>query len=83
MKKNVLSFCGLDAFPRPDLRGKLFLGEIHLNPTFIKQKGDSLEHMLVHGFLHLLGYDHIKKGDRILMERMEEGLLKELSDLNL
>jgi probable rRNA maturation factor len=35
-----------------------------------------LAYMLIHGFLHLLGYDHKKKSDRILMERKEAKLIK-------
>jgi rRNA maturation RNase YbeY len=32
----------------------------------------------VHGMLHLVGYDHIKKSDRISMEKKERELLKKL-----
>lgn len=37
-----------------------------------------LAYMLIHGFLHLLGYDHKKKNDRIEMEKKEKQLLKYL-----
>lgn len=40
--------------------------------------GDKLAPMLIHGFLHLLDYDHKKKSDRIRMEKREAILLKKL-----
>lgn len=70
MKKNVLSYEALKGFPRPDLREKP-LGEIYLNPFFIKKSKQDLMQMLVHGVLHILGYDHKKRSDRIRMEKKE------------
>ena len=35
-------------------------------------------HMIVHGTLHLLGYDHIKEADAEAMERLEISILKTL-----
>jgi probable rRNA maturation factor len=35
-------------------------------------------HMLVHGSLHLLGYDHIEAHDAQLMESMETTILQSL-----
>ena len=75
MKKNVLAFPAPEGFPHPDIAGGKFLGEIYLNPFYIKRKGEDLLFMLIHGYLHLLGYDHIKKGDRMAMERRERSLL--------
>jgi probable rRNA maturation factor len=37
-----------------------------------------LIHMLVHGFLHLLGYDHIDEKDATKMEDLEIEILKDL-----
>jgi len=74
MPKNVLSFPADQKFPRPDLKQKP-LGEIYLNPSYIKQQGEDFDYMLIHGFLHLLGYDHIRKSDRIVMEQKEIELL--------
>ncbi len=39
-------------------------------------------HLLIHGFLHLLGYDHIEEKDAVLMEKMEIKILKKLSISN-
>ncbi|NHO65038.1 rRNA maturation RNase YbeY [Aestuariicella hydrocarbonica] len=35
-------------------------------------------HMLVHGTLHLLGYDHINDSDAEIMEQLETDILREL-----
>ena len=40
-----------------------------------KQVGDHWAHMLVHGALHLLGYDHESDEDAQLMESLETELL--------
>ena len=37
-----------------------------------------VSHLLVHGFLHLLGYDHISDEDAALMERLEVEILATL-----
>jgi probable rRNA maturation factor len=36
---------------------------------------DHLTHLLVHGFLHLFGYDHIDERDAERMESLETGIL--------
>ena len=38
--------------------------------------------MLVHGFLHLLGYDHIDDPDAVIMETLEINILKKLAIAN-
>lgn len=73
MKKNILSYVAEKPFPRPDIKEK-YLGEIHLNPFHIKSKGEDLLFMLCHGLLHIAGYDHKKKNDRIRMEKKEAEL---------
>ncbi len=74
MYKNVLAFPAPKGFLRPDIKSKP-LGEIYLNPQYIKENGEDLAFMLIHGFLHLLGYDHKKNNDRIRMEKREKELL--------
>jgi probable rRNA maturation factor len=39
---------------------------------------DHLAHLAVHGFLHLLGYDHAREPEAIAMERVEIRVLKRL-----
>lgn len=39
---------------------------------------DHLTHLIVHGVLHLLGYDHVQDGDAALMERLEVEILGNL-----
>ena len=34
-----------------------------------------LSYMVVHGFYHLMGYDHIKEEDKKIMRQKEEGVL--------
>lgn len=38
-----------------------------------------LSYMLVHGFYHLMGYDHIKEEDKITMRPKEEKILSKLN----
>ena len=70
---NVLSFRKPKGFP-----GKV-LGEVYLDPFYIKKHKEDLALMLVHGVLHILGYDHKKRSDRIIMERKEKQLLSKLA----
>jgi probable rRNA maturation factor len=39
---------------------------------------DHLAHMVVHGVLHLLGYDHMTPGEAALMEPLEGAILRRL-----
>jgi len=38
-----------------------------------------LAYMAVHGFYHLMGYDHIDENDKILMRQKEENVLNKLN----
>ena len=40
-----------------------------------------LSYMTVHGFYHLMGYDHIKEEDKTIMRQKEEKILQELDIL--
>ena len=40
---------------------------------------DHLTHLIVHGFLHLLGYDHETDGEAAVMERLETAILARLA----
>ena len=70
---NVLSFGAGKGSLRPDLgRGKIFLGEVFLAPDCIRARKEKTGFLLIHGFLHLLGYTHKRKNDRMRMERLEK-----------
>ncbi len=79
MKTNVHSYEARSGVPRPDIYPAINLGEVYLNPKQIKERGEDFSFMLIHGLLHLLGYDHLKDDDRIKMERQEQFLLSQLS----
>jgi len=62
------------------------LGEIAISvPQAIRQAKFNLESELIklvaHGFLHLLGYDHILPAERIIMEKLESEAIDEVSDI--
>lgn len=73
----VLSFPWERALPRPDVRGR-HLGEIYLNPVLVRREGASLPELVIHGILHLAGYDHKWKRDRVKMERKEKELVRKI-----
>ncbi len=76
---NVLSFRASGFFPRPDLRqGTQYLGEVFVNPRFAKKRGENVERLFIHSFLHLLGYTHGRSGDRMKMEKKEKWLISSL-----
>ncbi|NQW00754.1 MAG: rRNA maturation RNase YbeY [Rhodospirillales bacterium] len=82
---NVLSFAALDGqeSPFPDA-APLYLGDIAIAAETVageardQQKSvvDHLAHMVVHGTLHLLGYDHEDAGEAEEMEALEREILK-------
>lgn len=75
---NVLAFPSQKDFPRPDKPGE-FIGEIYLNPDYIKSKKENLNLMVVHGILHLLGFKHDKKNERLKMEHQEKVILSTIN----
>jgi len=74
---NVLSFPEPAHFPHPETK-KRYLGEIYLNRDILKKSPERANALLLHGVLHLLGYDHIKKDDAKEMEALEAKMLKKL-----
>ncbi|MDP3729346.1 MAG: rRNA maturation RNase YbeY [bacterium] len=70
---NVLSFEKPKNFPG------FKLGEVYLDPAYITRHKEDMRLMLIHGVLHILGYDHMKKGDRINMEKRETELMRKLT----
>ena len=62
------------------------LGDIVISIEKVKAQAEEYGHsferefsyMLVHGFYHLMGYDHIKEEDKIIMRPKEENVLNQL-----
>lgn len=79
---NVLSFpCDDNSGQVPDLLGDIVI----CAPVVIKEASRQKKflnahwaHLVVHGTLHLLGFDHIKKQDADKMEAMEISILEKL-----
>ncbi len=80
---NVLSFAALDAdSPIPD-DGPILLGDVIIaRETCLREAADEdktlvhhLSHLVVHGVLHLLGYDHIEDDEAEEMESLERSIL--------
>lgn len=73
----------LDIFP---VRTAIPLGDVVLASGTVKREARTekkdLEnhaiHLVVHGVLHLLGYDHMKAKDAKIMEKLECDILKDL-----
>ena len=69
-------------FPSPP-DGMLHLGEVIISfPTAERQAGEQghsvskeLQHLIVHGVLHLIGYDHIEPEEEAAMRARERVLL--------
>lgn len=72
--------------PKPGLDGMIELGDIAISFDTCKTEADTAEkafeahvtHLIIHGVLHLLGYDHIRDPDATLMERLEVEILGKL-----
>ena len=62
------------------------LGDIVISIEKVKGQAEEYGHsferefsyMIVHGFYHLMGYDHIKEEDKIVMRPKEENILNKL-----
>ena len=68
-------------FPYEDVLGDVIIS-IEKVREQAKEYGHSFErelsYMLVHGFYHLMGYDHIEEEDKKIMRPKEEKILNEL-----
>ena len=80
---NVLSF-PFEAPPGIELP---LIGDLIICPDVVLQESieqektfhDHFAHMVIHGCLHLMGYDHIDKEEALEMETFEKKLLSELN----
>ncbi len=82
---NVLSFAALDA-GLPDRAVPWHLGDVILALGVLRQEAkqqkkavaEHLTHLVIHGVLHLLGYDHEDDAEAERMEGLEVAALKRL-----
>jgi len=79
---NVLSFPQLEPFaPLAGLVGDLSLARETLEREAAEMGigfSDHFTHLVVHGFLHLLGYDHLAEDEAVRMENLETRILHTL-----
>lgn len=80
---NVLSFpaAKIPTVPQTCVRGDIAIAyETVAREAATEKKRflDHLAHLAVHGFLHLLGYDHASEHDAEAMEGLERAILSEL-----
>lgn len=91
---NVLSFPMvphdlLDSLSNSD-DGEVLLGDIILAYDVCRNEAqdknismaDHASHLLVHGVLHLLGYDHVEEAEALIMEALEVKALQNLGIAN-
>lgn len=82
---NVLSFPALQS-ERSDDEAPRMLGDIAIAYETTRNEADTehkpfdhhLSHLAVHGFLHLVGYDHENDDDAGIMEGLERDILAQL-----
>ena len=71
---------------KQDFEYEDILGDIIISIEQVKIQAEEYGHsferelayMLVHGFYHLMGYDHMEEADKILMRQKEENILNML-----
>lgn len=76
---NVLSFPQIEPFtPVRGILGDIILARETVEREALEQ-GTTLEHhfthLVVHGFLHILGYDHLEDAEAVRMEALETAIL--------
>jgi probable rRNA maturation factor len=83
---NVLSFPALQPTAQADDDAPKMLGDIAIAYQTVRREADHeqkpfdhhLSHLAVHGFLHLVGFDHENDGEAELMEATEREILAQL-----
>jgi probable rRNA maturation factor len=83
---NVLSFPQITPFARPEgmLGDVVFARETVAREALEQQKSlaDHFTHLVVHGFMHILGYDHETDKEAVQMEGLEIRILARLGIAN-
>ena len=71
-------------FEHEDVLGDIIISIARVEEQ-AKEYGHSFErelsYMVVHGFYHVMGYDHIKEEDKVIMRPKEEKILNDLKIL--
>ena len=79
---NVLSFPQIEPFgPVVGILGDITLARETLEREAVEQGvsfTDHFTHLVVHGFLHILGYDHLTDDEALQMEGLETKILDSL-----
>ena len=79
---NVLSFPQIEPFgPVSGILGDIILARETLEREAVVEGvsfDDHFTHLVVHGFLHILGYDHIEDDQALAMEGLETQILASL-----
>ena len=63
----------------------IYIGDIAISYEFVNSRSKKnnftleFDKVWVHGFLHLLGYDHIKNKDYFKMEKAEQKILNSIT----
>lgn len=88
---DVLSFPMFEKEEIQNIEGNIpdVLGDIVISIEKVKEQAKEyvhsfereLSYMVVHGFYHLMGYDHIKEEDKNIMRQKEENVLEKLKIL--
>jgi probable rRNA maturation factor len=81
---NVLSFPALKEASPP--KGPVFLGDIVMALETVKREAKEQKktveahaaHLMAHGVLHLLGYDHMNAKEARAMEKLEQDIMASL-----
>jgi probable rRNA maturation factor len=84
--KDIETIEQLDGVIDEDELSEFYLGDMAFAYQTIEQEAkeagisfiDHFTHLLIHGTLHLLGYDHIKDDEAEIMENLEIEILKKL-----
>ena len=77
----------LEKIIKEEQKHKEVLGDIIISIPKVKEQAEEYGHsferelayMLVHGFYHLMGYDHIEEQDKKIMRKKEENVLNKLN----
>jgi len=84
---DVLSFSSNEIDPQTN---RVYAGDIIISFQRAKEQAVDLNHpimkeisiLIVHGILHLFGYDHLKQVDKIIMFSLQDEIINKLDLLN-